>query len=163
MQNKILFLQEKLPKAVLKALTPEAVEATPKDLIENGYIIITEFPFKIGRESRVVNTDGKLERAERPNKGEAQPNNDLYLVDSGHRLNISREHFLIEKRDQQYFLVDRGSACGTKVEGENVGGDDAGGTVQLRDSEVISIGAVGTPYIYRFITFDEYRVIKFDG
>ncbi len=162
MQDKISFLQDKLPKAVLKPLTPEATEASPQDLIDHGYIVIETLPYKIGRESRVVKINGRLEREERVKKGDVVPSNDLYLVDSGHRLNISREHFLIEKRDQQYFLVDRSSACGTKVGGESVGGDDVGGSIRLRDGDVISVGAAGTPYVYQFITFDDFRVVKKD-
>lgn len=159
MENKINFLQENLPKAALKALTPQAIEATPIDDLEDDCIIIRHVPFRIGRESRVVNIDGRLERVERSKRGNSNPNNDLYLIDSGHRLNISREHLLIEKRNEQFFLVDRGSACGTKVEGENVGGDDFGGSVQIKDGDVIAVGAAGTPYVFTFITFEEYEIV----
>lgn len=162
MQDKFSFLQEKLPKAALKPLTQEAAEASPKGLIEHGCIVIDKLPYKIGRESRVVRVNGRLERAERVKKGEAVPSNDLYLVDNGHRLNISREHFLIEKRGHKFFLVDRGSACGTKVQGGNVGGEDVGGSVQLYDGDVIGLGAAGTPYVYKFVTFEEFRLVKRD-
>jgi len=160
MQDKIVFLQKKIPLAVLQALTPEAIEATPKDQIEDGCIILRSFPFKIGRESRVVKVDGRLERAERPKKGDTEPNNNLYLVDNGHRLNISREHFLIDRRRDHFVLVDRGSACGTKIDGKNVGGEDTGGSHRIADGDVISIGAAGTPYVFKFITFDEFDVVK---
>lgn len=160
MENKIDFLQNLLPKAVLKALTPEAIEATPINQIVDNCIIVRQFPFRIGRESRVARISGRLERVERPKKGNSKPNNDLYLVDRGHRMNISREHFLIECRDGKYFLVDRGSACGTKVKGKNVGGDDSGGAVEIEDGDVIGVGAIGTPYIYQFILFDKYEIVK---
>ena len=48
--------------------------------------------------------------------------NDLYLVDPTRAdvLHISREHFVIEYTDNQFFLVDRGSVCGTLVAGQQV-------------------------------------------
>jgi hypothetical protein len=158
MEDKKTFLLGRLPRAVLEPLTPETVEAVPEDRMEDGCLVIHHFPFRIGRESRVAMVKGRLERVERPGKGSGKPNNDLYLVDRGHRLNISREHFLIEKNDSGYLLVDRCSACGTKVNGENVGGEDFGGSTPIRDGDVISIGAAGTPYVLRFVTFEEYEI-----
>jgi FHA domain len=160
MDLKLEILTECLPKAMLQALTPEAIAAVPAHFLRGDAIAIYAFPFKIGRESRVISIDGRLERMERPKKDDNEPSNDLYLVDRGHRLNISREHFEIIKRDGVHILVDRGSACGTKIEGRNVGGDDAGGTATLNDGDEIAVGAVGTPYTFRFISFDEYCVVR---
>jgi hypothetical protein len=160
MNHKLEILTEILPKAILQALTPEALEAVPSHFLRGDMIALYTFPFKIGRESRVINVNGKLERMERPKKDDSQPSNDLYLIDRGHRLNISREHFEIVKSDAGYALVDRGSACGTKIEGQNVGGDDEGGSAKLQDGDKIAVGAIGTPYIFRFISFDEYCVVR---
>ena len=162
MEDKLTILMESLPKAMLQALNPETKNAVPQALLRGDLLVISRFPYKIGRESRVVRIDGRLERIERHKKDDSQPNNDLYLMDRGQRLNISREHFQIEKNDDGYLLVDRGSACGTKVEGVNVGGDDTGGAMQLQDGDVIAVGAIGTPYLFRFITFDEYSLIRRD-
>ena len=160
MDHKLEILAESLPKAMLQALTPEAIEAVPAHFLRGDMIAIFAFPFKIGRESRVTNINGKLEKMERPKKDDSAPTNDLYLLDRGHRLNISREHFEIVKSDVGYTLVDRGSACGTKIGGRNVGGHDTGGAAVLHDGDEIAVGAVGTPYIFRFITFDEYRLVR---
>ena len=160
MDDKLTILTESLPKAVLQAQNPETAGAVPHGLFRGDLIVISRFPFRIGRESRVVRVDGRLERIERPKKDDSPPNNDLYLVDCGQRLNISREHCQIEKRAGGYFLVDRGSACGTKIDGVNVGGDDVGGEAELHDGDLIAMGAVGTPYIFRFITFDEYSLVR---
>lgn len=160
MDKKLKILLESMPKAMLRALTPEAVEAAPAVLIADDLIAIKKFPFRVGRESRVALINGRLERVERRKEDDSDPTNDLYLVDRGHRLNISREHFQIEKRDEGYFLVDRGSACGTKIEGDNVGGDVSGGAIALRDGDVIGVGASATPYIYKFICLDEYEVVS---
>lgn len=153
MDEKLKFLLAFLPKAILKALTPEAVAAIPEADREGDFVIIKNFPFRAGRESRVVETGGRPELGERREKGNFEPNNDLHLVDCGHKLNICRNHFLIDKNEDGYILIDRGSVCGTKISGE-----DIGSSAPLRDGDVIGIGAVGTPYIYRFISFDNYEL-----
>ena len=160
MNDKLAILSEFFPKAVLQAMTTETIEAVPGHLLRGDCVAITSFPFRVGRESRVIEVGGKLQPLERPKKDDSPPTNDLYLVDRGHRLNISREHFQIEKRADGYFLVDRGSACGTKIEGVNVGGDDMGGFTALQDGAVIAVGSVGTPYVFRFLTFDEYSLAR---
>lgn len=139
------------PLAVLEAMTPEAISAVSQGNIINGFIPIRRFPFRIGRESRVRVVDGKIERIERPKLNQIEPNNDLYLVDRGVLLNISREHLQIECDGQSYILVDRGSASGTKVNMEPVGGDDSGGTRSVKDGDEIIIGTKASPYRYRFI------------
>ncbi len=78
----------------------------------------------------------------------------------GHLLNISREHFQIEQREGEYYLTDRGSACGTKLRDITLGGEDTGGTVKLQDGDVIGVGAKGTPYLFQFVSFNEYRIIR---
>ena len=158
--DKLQILGEFLPKALLQALSPEALEAVPAFSRRGDLVAIPSFPFRVGRDSRVVKINGRLESIDRPKKDNSPPTNDLYLVDRGHRLNISREHFEIRREQGGYSLVDRGSACGTQVSGNTVGGDDQGGAMPLRDGDIIAIGIAGTPYIYRFITFDEFSLVK---
>lgn len=158
MDEKIKILEEVVPQAVLKALTPEAEEATPQSQRIGDLISIRKFPFRIGRESRVRKIDGRMERVERSKLDNREPNNDLYLVDNGELLNISREHLQIERTEGGYRLVDRRSACGTKINGTPVGGKDKGGSALLQDGEVIGIGAKGSPYLYRFITLEGYAL-----
>ncbi len=160
MDEKILILREFFPNAVLKALTPEAIDAVPVGCLKNEMIVITAFPFKVGRESRVVRKNGRLEQVERSKKDNSKPNNDMYLIDRGRMLNISREHFQIEKNGGKYYIVDRGSACGVKIGDEAIGGEDSGGKRELHDGDVIGVGARGTPYIFQFFTFDEYEIVK---
>ncbi len=162
MQNpidKLTLLTANLPKAMLQALTPETMEAVPPHLLRGDMVAIYSFPFRVGRESRVVEMNGKLVRMERPGKGDIIPTNDLYLVDRGHLLNISREHFHIDRGDAGYLLVDQGSACGTKIDGRSVGGNDAGGAVELPAGAVIAVGTADTPYVFRFLSFDEFQVV----
>jgi pSer/pThr/pTyr-binding forkhead associated (FHA) protein len=139
------------PLAVLEAMTPEALSAVSQGNIINGFIPIRKFPFRIGRESRVRVVDGKIERIERSKLNQIDPNNDLYLVDRGVLLNISREHLQIERHGDSHSIVDRGSASGTKVNLEPVGGDDSGGEISLTDGDEILIGTKASPYRYRFV------------
>ncbi|MDX8406070.1 MAG: FHA domain-containing protein [Mariprofundus sp.] len=155
MDNKQDILNAIRPRAVLKAMTPAAEEAVPHNQLTGGYIAIRDFPFKMGRESRVRVAGGKEQMFERPKLGGRLPNNDLYLIDGGKPLNISREHCLIEAGPTGYQLLDRGSACGISINGQRVGGHDTGGSSALADGDEIAIGSDSTPYRYRFITLDD--------
>lgn len=152
MEDKQAILAILLPSAVLKALTPEAERAVPEGMIESGYVSIRRFPLRVGRESRGTMVDGRFHRIERPRDDRQAPNNDLYLVDAGPRLHISREHLQIERTEDGYLLVDRGSACGTSVGGVRVGAGAARTSVQLKDGDTIAIGTESTPFLYRFIS-----------
>ena len=134
----------RIPKLV--ALTPESQRSLTQDSIE---III--FPFKVGRESRIDVVAGSARLLER-RKSDHAAINDLYLLDTANPLNVSREHFQIEKlNDQRYELLDRSSACGTIVGNETVGGKDKGGRLQLEDGNVIIVGTSSSPFVFKFL------------
>ncbi|WP_136806609.1 FHA domain-containing protein [Desulfosediminicola flagellatus] len=143
------------PRAVLQAMTDEAIEAIPVGQRIEEYVVIRKFPFKVGRESRVRKISGNIERVERSRNTVQKPSNDLYLVDKGQPLNISREHVQIEKVNNGYRLVDRASACGTKLEGEPIGGRDRGGMATLHDGDIFALGTAKTPYLFRFIALED--------
>jgi pSer/pThr/pTyr-binding forkhead associated (FHA) protein len=151
MENKKKIFEQVMPKAVLRAITAEAAEAVPQTQRIGELVAIRSFPFRIGRESRIRRVDGRIERIERQKPELRGPNNDLYLVDKGKLLNISREHLQIEKNGDGYKLVDRGSACGITIGGTSVGGADSGARISLRDGDIFGIGTTGTPYLYAFI------------
>ncbi len=157
MDEKQTILDVVTPKAVLKAMTPESIKATPQLSLVEGVVCIRKFPFRVGRESRIKKINGRLERIERAKLDNRPPSNDLYLVDDGHLLNISREHFQIEKSGNDYVLVDRGSACGTRVGEISVGGNDSTGSLPLKDGDMICVGTKTSPYIFQFITLDEFE------
>jgi pSer/pThr/pTyr-binding forkhead associated (FHA) protein len=152
MENKQSLLEEVIPLAVLKAVTPEAKSAVTNSCLGNELIGIWKFPFRIGRESRVQNINGKLVVSERVKISQGQPNNDIYLVDHGQFLQISRQHFQIEESGNGYTVFDRGSACGTIIAGHKIGGEDRGGYCELNDGDNIRIGSEDSPYIFEFIT-----------
>lgn len=127
---------------LLIALTDEAREA----LNGREHIEIDALPFRIGRESRMALVRGEMVYMER-RKGDTNPNNELYLLDHGERLFISREHLQIEMTDNGELRVhDRGSACGTQVDGQTIGGRDTPGSAPLRDDSEIVIGTRESPY-----------------
>lgn len=160
MSEKIELLKRYLPKAILEPMTEEAREAVPVQLLKDGRIVIDKFPFRVGRESRVQRIDGRWQRIERPKMDNSDPNNDLYLVDKGRLLNVSREHFQIEEHTEGFLLVDRGSACGTRIGELAVGGSDCRGDHPLNDGDLIAVGAKGTPYIYRFVELRGFAVVE---
>jgi pSer/pThr/pTyr-binding forkhead associated (FHA) protein len=131
-------------RAMLVALTPEAYAALGAHERE-----LTRLPYRVGRESREAQrtAHGSVTEHRDP---ESRPTNDLYLHDREEPLNVSREHFVIERRAAGYVLVDRESTCGTIVEGETVGGEHKGGTVALRDGDVIIVGISASPFVFKF-------------
>jgi pSer/pThr/pTyr-binding forkhead associated (FHA) protein len=81
---------------------------------------------------------------------DSRPNNDVYLSEKDELMNISREHFQIDRHGETFVLEDRRSTCGTIVEGEVVGGQHAGGRVQLQDGDVIIAGSSHSPFVFKF-------------
>lgn len=134
------------PVAALVATTKEARHA----LGVQHEVRIERCPFKVGRDSRGW-APAKPSFIEL-RLGIAPQVNDVYLLESSWAdiLHISREHFAIEYADDQFFLVDRGSACGTIVAGTQVGGNRAGGRTELRNGDEIIVGADSSPYVFRF-------------
>jgi predicted component of type VI protein secretion system len=83
------------------------------------------------------------------------PNNDLYLLELGNILNVSREHFHIDRQGDTYIIVDRGSNCGTLLEGELVGEKRKGGWKPLRNNDVIIVGGSESRFIFKFMLISE--------
>lgn len=61
----------------------------------------------------------------------------------------------IEQTRDGYILVDRGSACGTKLAGESIGGKDSDGKTTIIDGDTFALGTASTPYLYRFIVLEK--------
>ena len=134
-------------KPMLLALTPEAEAA-----IGGEKLALRHFPFRIGREFRVALVDGEMKVVERRRRDDLPiPNNDLYLMDHGRPLNVSRQHLQIEEIDEGYRVVDCGSACGTLVGNNFIGGHDQGGESALQDGEVLVVGTSESAFVFRFM------------
>jgi len=123
----------------LKALTPESVESLGMNQRK------ISLPFLVGRESR-INEPNRLPGR----RVGSRPSNDLYLAEAG-LCNVSREHFMIERRDGGFYLVDRGSMCGTIVEGVIVGGVRMGGEKKIQNGDVIIVGTSASKHIFKFL------------
>ena len=151
MEDKQSILREISPIAVLQIMTTETQNAIHENCLGNEYVGIWKFPFRIGRESRIQTVDGKTVQSERQKNSITPPNNDIYLSDYGEYLQISRQHFQIEKTESGYLLRDRGSACGTTINADTIGGEDTGGTWELHDGDIIQVGSKHSPYQFKFI------------
>lgn len=152
MEDKQSIIEAITPLALLRAVTPEATDSISKSCLGEEFIGIWSFPFRIGRESRVQVVEGELVVNERHRAGrESMPNNDVYLLDNGSKLNISREHLEIAKEGDGYRITDRQSACGTTVNTVHVGGQESGGEYTLSDGDEIRIGGKESPFVFEFI------------
>ncbi|MBI3047735.1 MAG: FHA domain-containing protein [Acidobacteria bacterium] len=133
--------------AALVAVTEEARRA----LSGRHAVDIARCPFLVGRESRSPNLPATPPKVEL-RLGIAPQVNDIYLVEPAWTdlLHISREHFLIDRVGDQFFVVDRGSVCGTIVSGKRIGGGRRGGRTELRHGDVIVVGTSSSDYVFRF-------------
>lgn len=134
----------------LPALIPVTDEA--REAVGVDRIPVDSLPFRVGRDSRFGVIEGRVVSMERRDP-DSKPNNDLYIRDQEEFLNISREHFRIEPIPGGGFeVVDRGSTCGTIVDGVVVGGKGSGGRAPLRHNSVIRVGTPNSPFLYRFVS-----------
>ncbi len=111
---------------------------------------ITTFPFKFGRESRLALYNPALSFEDRRNVRSSK-SNDCYLIDSGKRMQISRDHLQIEKTDNNtYEVLDRGSACGTIVNSQYLGIKKESQRCEIKDGYLIVIGTYKSRFIFKF-------------
>lgn len=129
----------------LEALTPEAEQS-----LGTERLVLWQLPFRVGRECRLVDGPDGLQVSER-RKQSAMPSNELYLIDEGPRLQVSRAHCQIESDGEGgYRVLDRGSACGTIVGNQQLGGSDRGGLAPLVDGDLLQVGTSESPFAFRF-------------
>ena len=150
--NKRLIEEDRKMNNKAVALVP--VTRRAKRAIEHrGHIEIDEFPFRVGRESRIGCRWGRFTGLECRHE-DSLPNNDLYLLSKGKNAKyVSREHFQIEKREDGIFeLVDRGSTLGTTVEGKHLTGNHAEQRAALQNGTPIAIGPADSPLVFKFIS-----------
>ncbi|WP_456323087.1 FHA domain-containing protein [Hydrogenimonas sp.] len=147
-----------IPKAALVAQTAEAAAAVPIRNKQDQMIAIWDFPFLIGRESRLeISKNGELLVKERfKHSFVNNKTNDLYLVDFGKKLQISREHLLIEQTDDgRYYILDRGSKCGSEANGTRIGSGTEVERTEIKDGDTIILGTPSSPYRYIFVVLTE--------
>ena len=121
---------EKPIRVVLAGLSEEAKRA-----LKGQKMVITKFPFMIGRESHDLYTD-------------VLSYNDLHLED-GAPFNVSRNHFSINQTGGQVLILDRGSRLGTIVDGQPIGANLPDTKVILDPGEhTIVAGSQNSPFSF---------------
>jgi hypothetical protein len=140
-----------VPNAVLVPLTNEAKNSIVDTKTHNKIISMFDFPFNIGRESRMSLNERGLFVKLRIMKSDSKPNNDIYLANCTDNLEISKEHFLIEKKDNHYFIKDRNSTLGTKLNDEEIGKEKSNTLFPIKDGDIIKIGSSHSTYKYKFL------------
>ena len=129
-------------------MTPQARDAVGG----RAEIPMTRFPFNIGRESRADAERSGLWAAVERRLGRASQLNDLYVADwsTPGTVQISHQHCAIVRDGEDFFVLDRNSACGTSVSGHRIGGDRRGGRARLVDGDTLTLGREDSPYVFQF-------------
>jgi hypothetical protein len=126
-------------------LTPEAQSA-----LRGSETSLNDLPFHVRRDRRDPERTSFRFLRNRRRKG-TDGADGLYLPDQGSRHRLSREHFLIGRDGEQFYLEDLRRSCGTLVEGQLIGGSRCGGRCRLRSGDVIIPGASHSPYVFKFV------------
>ena len=122
--------QEKAYEVILEGQTVEA-----KEVLGNRKLLITKFPFLIGRESLNPESDVFY-------------NNDLVITEQKPYV-ISRNHLAILNEKGQIWVVDRGSAFGTIVNGKEIGGTSGITRAPLdKEENQVIVGSAVSKYIF---------------
>jgi len=122
--------EEPAVEVVLAGQTEEA-----KQVLDGRKLLITKFPFLIGRDSLNAESDVFY-------------NNDLTVAEEKPYL-ISRNHLAVVRERGQVWVVDRGSAFGTIVNGREIGGSSGVTRAPLdQDRNQVIIGPATSRYIF---------------
>ncbi|SRR6266540_877374 len=115
--------------ATLDGITPMA-----RAILGDRVLVLDDSPFRIGRATTPADPLGY---------------NHLAIVDH-EPFRISRNHCMIARVDDRWFLVDRGSQWGTLVNGTLIGGAAHVSRVQLwAGPNDLALGGRGSPYRFR--------------
>lgn len=111
-----------------------ATELT-RALLNNSDLIISNFPFKIGRSNA-------------PRQGKIHPNNGLLLEDS-EPYTVSRNHLMINAYKNEYYVLDTGSRLGTIVNGETIGHKTSRYKANLHAGKnSLVVGSETSPFVF---------------
>ena len=122
--------KEKAYKVIMEGQTAEA-----KKIFDNQELFLTKFPFLIGRLSLNKDTDVFY-------------HNDLFIEEEKPFV-VSRNHLAIDNQEGKIWIIDRGSAYGTIVNGQEIGGQTGIYRVPLdREENQIVIGPATSKFIY---------------
>jgi len=124
-------IEEKTYEVLIEGQTVEA-----KNILDNRKMLITKFPFLIGRESTITADSDVFY------------NNDLMIKENKPYV-VSRNHMAICNESGQIWVVDRGSAFGAVVNGTEIGGQNLTTRAVLDQEEnQIIIGPATSRFIF---------------
>jgi hypothetical protein len=144
--------QSRAPAAIVCQTLDEFIVKLAGDgyPIDNAYLAAGNLWLKHQLHTPVGLGDRPFVVGRRPVAGEGLPPRqpDLMLDDPG-PFRLSRNHFMIEQRDEGYQVRDLRSTLGTIVNGQPIGGHFGTDEVLLRfgENEVIA-GDVGSPFVF---------------
>jgi CRP/FNR family cyclic AMP-dependent transcriptional regulator len=122
--------EERAFEVIMKGQTEEAGK-----VLEDRRFLITKFPFLIGREAHQSNSDVFY-------------NNDLAISEKKPYV-ISRNHLAISNEGGALWIVDRGSAFGTIVNGQEIGGQTGLTRAPLdKEENQVIIGPATSGFIF---------------
>lgn len=123
-------IKERAYKVIMVGQTAEA-----KRIFDNQELYLTKFRFLIGRHSLNKDTDVFY-------------HNDLFIEEEKPYV-VSRNHLAIDNQEGKIWVVDRGSAYGTIVNGNEIGGQTGIFRVAIdREENQIVIGPATSKFIY---------------
>ncbi len=110
-----------------------AVNETSIKALGSISVGIVEFPCKVGRTSTIGADD-------------VFSDNDISLEDNTGKppYNISSNHFLIDRVDEDYIVIDRGSSLGTIVNGTKM----EGSCILDKKVNELVVGAEDSPFVF---------------
>ncbi|MDA1044525.1 MAG: FHA domain-containing protein [Verrucomicrobia bacterium] len=126
-------------------------EGALKSIHGTTSVKMRHFPFRLGRESRYRIVDGEVVSMER-RLTQSNPNNELYVLDLNVVMNVSREHCqIVRLEDGRYKVVDRGSSCGTIVNGIEIGVRAETREASIESGARIVLGTKDSPFVFDFV------------
>lgn len=133
-ENTLSTVTQNEAEAVLEVVM-EGQTLEAKDVLSHRKLLITKFPFLIGRETSNATSDVFY-------------NNDLSVAEKKPYV-ISRNHLAIVNERGRIWVVDRGSAFGTIVNGKEIGGTSDVSRARLdQERNQVIIGPATSKFIF---------------
>jgi len=124
------------------------------DALRSRKVEVRTFPYRVGR----FTVDDVKSNAQKENedKHKEKPGaNDLYMYEDGPNYYISINHFVLDKKEGEFVLIDRGSRSGILVDDIPVKG-----SCVLKEENQIIIGSSYSPFLFKFEIKGTIDIIK---
>lgn len=122
------------------------------DALRSRKVEVRTFPYRVGRFAvDNVKNSSKIESEHKERQGA----NDLYMYEEGPNYYISINHFVLDKQDGQFVLIDRGSRSGVLVDDIPVKG-----SCVLKEENHIIIGSSYSPFLFKIEIKGAIDIVK---